>query len=92
MKDGATQGVGAGQTSRIWAVDNALDRSKTSTEGSTLASDAFFPFSDSVEKAHAAGVTAIIQPGGSVRDQDSIDACNQFGISMVFTGIRHFKH
>ncbi|NQV16894.1 bifunctional phosphoribosylaminoimidazolecarboxamide formyltransferase/IMP cyclohydrolase [bacterium] len=92
VKDGATQGVGAGQTSRIWAVDNALERSKTSTEGSVLASDAFFPFSDSVEKANAAGVTAIIQPGGSVRDQDSIEACNQFGISMVFTGSRHFKH
>ncbi len=92
VKDGATQGVGAGQTSRIWAVDNALDRSKSSTKGSVLASDAFFPFSDSVEKAHAAGVTAIIQPGGSVRDQDSIDVCNQFGISMVFTGVRHFKH
>ncbi len=92
VKDGATQGVGAGQTSRIWAVDNALDRSTTSTEGAALASDAFFPFSDSVEKAQAAGVKAIIQPGGSVRDQDSIDACNQFGIAMVFTGMRHFKH
>jgi phosphoribosylaminoimidazolecarboxamide formyltransferase/IMP cyclohydrolase len=92
VKDGATQGVGAGQTSRIWAVDNALERSKTSTEGSVLASDAFFPFSDSVEKAHAAGVKAIIQPGGSIRDQDSIDACDTYGIAMVFTGIRHFKH
>ncbi len=92
VKDGATQGVGAGQTSRIWAVENALDRSQSSTVGSVLASDAFFPFSDSVEKAHAAGVTAIIQPGGSVRDQDSIDACNKNGIAMVFTGVRHFKH
>jgi len=92
VKDGATQGVGAGQTSRIWAVDNALDRSKSSTEGSVLASDAFFPFSDSVEKAHTAGVTAIIQPGGSVRDEDSIAACDKYGISMVFTGMRHFKH
>jgi len=92
VKDGATQGVGAGQTSRIWAVDNALDRSKSSTEGSVLASDAFFPFSDSVEKAHTAGITAIIQPGGSVRDEDSIVACDKYGISMVFTGMRHFKH
>jgi len=92
VKDGATQGVGTGQTSRIWAVENALNRSETPTIGSALASDAFFPFSDSVEKAHAAGVTAIIQPGGSVRDQDSIDVCNQVGISMVFTGVRHFKH
>ena len=92
VKDGATQGVGGGQTSRIWAAENALDRSLSSTQGSVLASDAFFPFSDSVEKAHEAGVRAIIQPGGSVRDQDSIDACNKFGISMVFTGERHFKH
>ena len=92
VKDGATQGVGAGQTSRIWAVDNALDRSKSSTEGSSLASDAFFPFSDSVEKAHTAGVTAIIQPGGSVRDEDSIAACDKYGIAMVLTGMRHFKH
>ena len=92
VKDGATQGVGAGQTSRIWAVDNALDRSKTETKGSVLASDAFFPFSDSVEKANTAGVTAIIQPGGSVRDEDSITACNEHGIAMVFTGRRHFKH
>lgn len=92
VKDGATQGVGAGQTSRIWAVENSLDRSNSSTQGSVLASDAFFPFSDSVEKAHAAGVKAIIQPGGSVRDEDSIKACDEFGISMVFTGMRHFKH
>ena len=92
VKDGATQGVGAGQTSRVWAVENALDRSQSSTAGSALASDAFFPFSDSVEKAQAAGVKAIIQPGGSVRDADSIEVCDKFGISMVFTGMRHFKH
>ncbi len=92
VKNGATQGVGAGQTSRIWAVENALDRSTTPTQGSALASDAFFPFSDSVEKAHEAGVTTVIQPGGSVRDEDSIAACNKFGMSMVFTGMRHFKH
>lgn len=92
VKEGATLGVGAGQTSRIWAVENALNRSQKSTLGSVLASDAFFPFPDSVEKAHAAGVKAIIQPGGSVRDQESIDACDRFGISMIFTGVRHFKH
>jgi phosphoribosylaminoimidazolecarboxamide formyltransferase/IMP cyclohydrolase len=69
-----------------------LDRSKSSTEGSSLASDAFFPFSDSVEKAHTAGVTAIIQPGGSIRDEDSINACDKYGIAMVMTGMRHFKH
>jgi phosphoribosylaminoimidazolecarboxamide formyltransferase/IMP cyclohydrolase len=57
-----------------------------------LASDAFFPFADSVEIAHHAGITAIIQPGGSVRDQDSVDYCRQHGLAMVFTGVRHFKH
>jgi phosphoribosylaminoimidazolecarboxamide formyltransferase/IMP cyclohydrolase len=57
-----------------------------------MASDAFFPFADSVEIAHQAGITAVVQPGGSVRDQDSIDYCNDHGIAMVFTGIRHFKH
>ena len=57
-----------------------------------MASDAFFLFSDCVEIAHAAGIKAIIQPGGSIRDQESIDACNKYGIAMVFTGIRHFKH
>ena len=57
-----------------------------------MASDAFFPFSDCVEAAAKAGVTAIVQPGGSIRDQESIDACDKYGIAMVFTGIRHFKH
>ena len=61
-------------------------------KGATLASDAFFPFPDTVEAAHAAGITAIIQPGGSVRDQMSIDKCDEYGITMVFTGMRHFKH
>jgi phosphoribosylaminoimidazolecarboxamide formyltransferase/IMP cyclohydrolase len=62
------------------------------TKGAVLASDAFFPFADCVEAAAAAGITAIIQPGGSIRDQESIDACNKYGIAMVFTGMRHFKH
>ena len=61
-------------------------------KGSVMASDAFFPFADSVEIAHKAGITAIVQPGGSVRDQDSIDYCSANGMAMVFTGIRHFKH
>ena len=61
-------------------------------KGSVMASDAFFPFADSVEIAHKAGITAIVQPGGSVRDQDSIDYCSSNGMAMVFTGIRHFKH
>ena len=91
-RDGATLGVGGGQTSRVWAVENALTRVESSTEGAVLASDAFFPFADSVETAHNAGITAIIQPGGSVRDQDSIDFCNEHDMAMVFTGIRHFKH
>ena len=61
-------------------------------KGAVLASDAFFPFDDCVEAAYKAGITAIIQPGGSKRDQDSIDKCNQYGIAMVFTGMRHFRH
>lgn len=91
-RDGATLGVGGGQTSRVWAVDNALTRVESTTEGAVLASDAFFPFADSVEIAHKAGITAIIQPGGSVRDQDSVDFCDEHDMTMVFTGIRHFKH
>ena len=62
------------------------------TQGAVLASDAFFPFDDCVEAAHEAGIQAIIQPGGSVRDQDSIDKCNEYGIAMIFTGMRHFRH
>ena len=61
-------------------------------EGSVMASDAFFPFPDCVEAAHEAGATAIVQPGGSLKDQDSIDACDRLGLSMVFTGVRHFRH
>jgi phosphoribosylaminoimidazolecarboxamide formyltransferase/IMP cyclohydrolase len=61
-------------------------------KGAVMASDAFFPFADSVELAHKAGITAVIQPGGSVRDEDSVNYCNQHGLSMAFTGIRHFKH
>ena len=63
-----------------------------STRGAVLASDAFFPFSDCVEEARKAGITAIIQPGGSIKDQESIDKCNEYGIAMIFTGMRHFKH
>ena len=62
------------------------------TQGAVLASDAFFPFDDCVEAAHQAGITAIIQPGGSLRDADSIKKCNEYGIAMVFTGMRHFRH
>lgn len=88
-------GSGTGQTSRIDAVRHAIEKAKQfnfDTTGAVLASDAFFPFADSIELAHQAGITAIIQPGGSIRDKESIDACNKYHISMMFTGIRHFKH
>jgi phosphoribosylaminoimidazolecarboxamide formyltransferase/IMP cyclohydrolase len=92
-KNKQTVGVGPGQTARVTALRIAIDYyGKDKTPGSVMASDAFFPFSDCVEIAHAAGIKAIIQPGGSIRDQESIDACNKYGIAMVFTGIRHFKH
>jgi phosphoribosylaminoimidazolecarboxamide formyltransferase / IMP cyclohydrolase len=86
---------GIGQTSRVDAVKQAIEKAKTfgfDLRGSVLASDAFFPFADSVEIAHNAGITAIVEPGGSVRDQESIDFCSSNGMAMVFTGIRHFKH
>ncbi|MCA1022106.1 bifunctional phosphoribosylaminoimidazolecarboxamide formyltransferase/IMP cyclohydrolase [Halobacillus litoralis] len=91
-KGDRTLGVGAGQMNRVGAAKIALEQAGEKAEGSILASDAFFPMPDTVETAAAAGVTAIIQPGGSKRDQDSIDACNKHGISMVFTKMRHFKH
>lgn len=91
-KDNQTIGVGAGQMNRIGAANIAIEQAGEKTTGSVLASDAFFPMPDTVEAAAKAGVTAIIQPGGSKRDQDSIDVCNEHGIAMVLTGIRHFKH
>ncbi len=91
-KDQATIGIGPGQVNRIWAVENAIRQANSSLEGSVLASDAFFPFDDCVTAAAKAGVTAIIQPGGSMRDQESIDKANELGIAMVFCGVRHFKH
>ncbi|HEY8419624.1 MAG TPA: bifunctional phosphoribosylaminoimidazolecarboxamide formyltransferase/IMP cyclohydrolase [Clostridia bacterium] len=89
-----TLGCGIGQVNRIWAVKQAIEHSGgyEKTKGAVLASDAFFPFPDSVEEAHKAGIAAIIQPGGSARDQESIDACDRYGIAMVFTKMRHFKH
>lgn len=86
---------GVGQTSRVDALRQALEKAKSfglSVQGSAMASDAFFPFPDCVEIAAAAGIKSIIQPGGSIKDQDSIDACNRLGLSMVFTGKRHFLH
>ena len=89
VKDGVAVGIGGGQVNRIWPTMDALRRG----EGATiLASDAFFPFRDIVDECSKHGIKAIIQPGGSMRDQESIDACNEHGIAMVFTGIRHFKH
>lgn len=85
-------GIGAGQMNRVQSVRLALDQAGESTHGAALASDAFFPFSDSVETAAAAGIKAIIQPGGSKKDQDSIEAANRLGLTMVLTGIRHFRH
>lgn len=90
-KDGMTIGVGAGQMNRVGSAALAL-QDKEKCRGAVMASDAFFPFKDTVELAAAAGIRAIIQPGGSIRDQESIDECNLHGIAMVFTGIRHFKH
>jgi phosphoribosylaminoimidazolecarboxamide formyltransferase/IMP cyclohydrolase len=91
-KDGMTLGIGGGQVNRIWPTEMSLQRAGASAMGAVLASDAFFPFNDVVQAAAKAGITAIIQPGGSLRDQDSIDECNKYGIAMVFTGMRHFKH
>lgn len=91
-RDLGTVGIGAGQMSRIDSVKIAIAKAGERAENSVMASDAFFPFADSVEEAARAGVSAIIQPGGSIRDQESIDAANRLGIAMVFTGIRHFRH
>lgn len=94
-KNGATVGIGAGQMSRIYSAKIAAlkaQEAKLSLEGAVMASDAFMPFPDCVEAAHEAGATAIIQPGGSLKDQDSIDAADQYDMAMVFTGVRHFRH
>ncbi len=94
-KNGQLLASGVGQTSRVDALNQAIAKAQHfgfSLEGAVMASDAFFPFPDCVEIAQAAGITAVIQPGGSVKDQDSIDKANEKGLSMVLTGIRHFKH
>ncbi len=95
IKDQQLIGCGMGQTSRVDALRQAILKAQAfgfSTEGSVMASDAFFPFADCVEIAHEAGIKAVIQPGGSIRDVDSVNFCNSHGMSMIFTGIRHFKH
>lgn len=96
-KDKQTVGIGPGQVNRVWAAKQSIEHAAElinidATKGAVMASDAFFPFDDCVEAAHEAGITAIIQPGGSIRDEDSIKKCNEYGIAMVFTGMRHFKH
>lgn len=91
-KTGRTTGIGMGQTNRIWAAQQAIQHAGEEAKGSVMASDAFFPFPDCVEECVKAGITAIIQPGGSIQDKASVDACNAAGIAMVFVGDRHFKH
>jgi phosphoribosylaminoimidazolecarboxamide formyltransferase/IMP cyclohydrolase len=91
-RESATIGVGAGQMSRVDSVKLAVMKAQTSLQGSVVASDAFFPFPDGVEEAAKAGATAVIQPGGSVRDGDVIAAADRLGMAMVFTGLRHFLH
>ena len=94
LKD-RTIGIGAGQMSRVDSSMFAVDKAKRaglSLEGTVVASDAFFPFRDGVEAAAAAGATAVIQPGGSVRDEEVIQAADEFNLAMVFTGVRHFRH
>ena len=88
----ATLGIGAGQMSRVDACKIAIDKAQSSLEGAAAASDAFFPFRDGLDTLAAAGVKAVVQPGGSRRDQEVIDAANEHGIAMVFTGRRHFRH
>ena len=94
-KNGQLLASGVGQTSRVDALKQAIEKAKGfgfDLHGAVMASDAFFPFSDCVTLAADEGVTAIIQPGGSIRDQESVDVCNQRGVAMAMTGFRHFKH
>ena len=92
VKDNTTVGVGAGQVSRVDSVDIAIKKSGTEIKDSFLCSDAFFPFRDSIDKIAGSGIKAVLQPGGSIRDNEVISACNEHGIAMVFTGVRHFRH
>ena len=91
-KDRMLLGAGAGQMSRVDSVEIAIKKAGDRVGGSVLGSDAFFPFPDSIERAATAGVAAVIQPGGSRKDDEVIAACNQHGLAMIFTGRRHFKH
>jgi phosphoribosylaminoimidazolecarboxamide formyltransferase/IMP cyclohydrolase len=91
-KDAATIGIGVGQMSRVDSVKIAVSKAQFPLTGSAMASDAFFPFPDSLEEAAKAGATSIIQPGGSVRDPEVIETANRLGLAMIFTGVRHFRH
>ena len=94
-KGGQLLGSGTGQTSRVDALNQAIEKAQRfgfSLQGAAMASDAFFPFPDCVEISNNAGITCVIQPGGSIRDKESIDYCDANGMAMVTTGIRHFKH
>jgi phosphoribosylaminoimidazolecarboxamide formyltransferase/IMP cyclohydrolase len=95
VKNQKTLGICGGQVNRIWAAQQALERAnmdKKTSKGAVLVSDAFFPFSDVVQAAAEYGIGAIVQPGGSIRDKDSIEEAEKNDIPMVFTGVRHFKH
>ncbi len=87
-----TVGIGAGQMNRVGSVKIAIEQAQEKMEGAVLASDAYFPMDDSVEYAAKHGIKAIIQPGGSIKDQDSIDMANKYDLAMVFTDVRHFRH
>ena len=84
--------MGSGQPNRVFSVDIAAKKAGEQAKGAVMASDAMFPFPDSVEQAAAVGITAIIHPGGSIRDNESIEAADKYNIAMVFTGVRHFLH
>ena len=95
VKDKQLVGKGCGQTSRIDSLRQAIEKAKQfnfDLKGAVLASDAFFPFDDCVKMGHEAGITAFIQPGGSIRDNDSINYCKENNLALVITGLRHFKH
>jgi phosphoribosylaminoimidazolecarboxamide formyltransferase/IMP cyclohydrolase len=92
VRDGVSIGVGAGQMSRVDSARIAAQKAQSTLEGAVMASDAFFPFRDGLDEAASHGIRAVIEPGGSVRDQEVIDAANEHEIAMVFTGIRHFRH
>jgi phosphoribosylaminoimidazolecarboxamide formyltransferase/IMP cyclohydrolase len=92
VRDGVTVGIGGGQTSRVEAVRQAIRRAGDQAKGAILASDAFFPFRDSIDAAAEAGVVAVIQPGGSIRDGEVTEAIDEHGMAMVLTGERHFRH